>query len=73
LLAQFAEMAEPSTVLKTTGKVARKKIVAALVFRMVKNCHLCLTSDFQWAKYLNDGFVTRRLMDPWPYSWSHTR
>ena len=64
MLAQFAEMAEPSTVLKTTGKVARKKIVAALVFRMVKNCHLCLTSDFQWAKYLNDGFVTRRLMDP---------
>ena len=26
LLAQFAEMAEPSTILKTTGKVARKKL-----------------------------------------------
>ena len=66
LLAQFAEMAQPSTVLKTTGKVARKKHVVALVFSMVKHCHLCLTSDFQWAEYLNDGFVTRRLMDPWP-------
>jgi hypothetical protein len=51
LLAQFAAIAQPSTVLKTPGKVAmQKKNVAALVFRMMKNCHLCLTSDFQWAE-----------------------
>ena len=32
----------------------------------MKNCHLCLTSDFQWPEYLDNGFVTRRLMVPWP-------
>ena len=31
-----------------------------------KKCHLCLTSDFQWAEYLDNGFVTGRLMVPWP-------
>ena len=67
LLAQFAAIAQPSTVLKTPGKVAMQKTnVAALVFRMMKTCHLCLTSDFQWAEYLDNGFVTRRLMVPWP-------
>ena len=69
LLAQFAAIAQPSTVLKTPGKVAmQKKNVAALVCRMMKTCHLCLTSDFQWAEYLDNGFATRRLMVPWPNS-----
>ena len=54
----------PAQFLKHPAKLQCKKKVAALVFRMMKTCHLCLTSNFQWAEYLDNGFVTRRLMVP---------
>ena len=70
LLAQFAAIAQPSTVLKTPGKVAmHKKKCSGVSFQDDEKMVPLPDVWFPMGRIPESGFVTRRLMVPWPNSY----